>query len=407
MVRTFRRAKTLEIIAELNLPMIDFLYRSIYAYGSPSGEFFGHLTLDRSGTVRGYAHPNEHHFAIEGDELVFRSADERPTSRFHVPAEAGALLGHVEQSRYPLHLVPVIRIELPAIPQPRGTGVFINSIPKSGTYFAEAAFALAGFPSLRFHVDGITGDVIDWRDIPDAEVHRLPDRALRFPPGLLAPLLAGGSIAGHVAQRDLIASFQTADVLVIHLVRNLRDQMISNYRALAEKRIPVGTFEDHCLRQPFVDGLRMFYAYHHGRCSVQPALDLTRRIVDMITGLPHAVVLRYEDFSRGEIPDDMAARLDAYSPSLAADLRQAFVATKGQPTPTLSTARSDWGAVWTDDLEAFFHALGLDELNRRLGYAERWEATRSLAGDQHDPEQDQDEAGDVQAMKPLPEEQSA
>jgi hypothetical protein len=395
------------MISEGNPPMHDFLYSSIYAYGSPCGEFFGDLTLDRSGMVRGYAHPNEHHFVIEGDELVFRCADERPTSRFHIPADAGALLGHVEQSCYPLHLVPVIRIEPPAIPHARGAGVFINSVPKSGTYFVEAAFALAGFPSLRLHVDGITGDVIDWRGIPDAAVHRLPDRALRFPPRLLSPLLGGGSIAGHVAQRDLIASFQTADVLVIHLVRNLRDQMISNYRTLAEKRIPVGTFEDYCLRQPFADGLRMFYAYHHGRCSVQPALDLTRRIVDMITGLPDAVVLRYEDVSRGEIPDDMAARLDAYSPSLATDLRQAFVAAKGQPTPTLSKARSDWGAVWTDDLEAFFRAVGLDELNRRLGYTERWEATRSLPGDQHDPEQDQDEAGDVQTMKPLPEEQSA
>jgi hypothetical protein len=385
--------------------MFDVLHQSIYAYGSPSGEFFGHLTLDRSGAVRGYAHPNEHHFTIEGEELVFRAADNRPTSRFRIPADAGALLGHVEHSCYPLHLVPVIRIDPPAIPRRRGAGAFINSIPKSGTYFAEAAFSLAGFPALRLHLDGIAGVAIDWRGIADEDVHRLANRAVKLPTPLLAPLLGAGSIAGHVAQRELLDSFEQAGVLVVHLVRNLRDQMLSNYRALTEKGVALSAFESFCLQQPLADGLRLFYTYHHGRCSVQPALDLTRQIVEMISRLPNAIVLRYEDFSRGVIPDCMAARLDGYSPGLAADLRAAFLAAKGRPTPTLSTARSNCRATWSDSLEAFFQALGLEELNRMLGYTDSWDGDRALLGNEHDPEQDQDQAGEVQAVEPLPEEQ--
>lgn len=385
--------------------MFDFLHQSIYAYGSPCGEFFGHLTLDRSGAVRGYGHPNEHHFTIEGKELVFRAADGRPTSRFRIPKDAGALLGHVENSAYPLHLVPVIRIIPPHIAQYRGAGVFINSIPKSGTYFTEAAFSLAGFPSLRLHLNGITGETLDWRGIPDADVHRLTNRVVKLPAQLLAPLLAGGSIAGHSAQEELFASFHSAGVLVVHLVRNLRDQMLSNYRALIAKGIAVSEFESFCLRQPLADGLRMFYAYHHGRCSTRPEFDLTRRIVEMLSRLPQAIVLRYEDFSRGVIPAGMAARLDNASPGLASDLRTAFLAAEGRPSPTLSTARSNWRATWSDSLETFFQALGLEELNRILGYTDSWDGDRALPGDEHDPEQDQDQAGEVQAVEPLPKEQ--
>lgn len=387
--------------------MFEFLHQSIFAYGSPCGEFFGHLVLDRSGIVRGYAHANEHHFTIEGEELVFRAADNRPTSRFRIPADAGALLGHVENSRYPLHLVPVIQLEPPAVPRPRAAGVFINSIPKSGTYFAEAAFSLAGFPALRLHLNGITGEIIDWRDIADEDVHRLENRAIKLPPSLLAPLLGGGSIVGHVAHTPLIDCFEREGVLVVHLVRNLRDQMLSNYRALTEKRIAVGAFESFCLQQPLADGLRMFYAYHHGRCSARPEFDLTRRIVEMLSCLPQAIVLRYEDFSRGVIPADVAARLDDAIPGLASELRTAFLAAKARPTPTLSTAGSNWRAVWSDNLEAFFEATGLDELNRRLGYTDSWDGDRNLPGNQHDPEQNQDEAGDMQSLEPLPEEQRA
>lgn len=385
--------------------MFDFLHQSIYAYGSPCGEFFGHLTLDRSGAVRGYGHPNEHHFTIEGKELVFRAADGRPTSRFRIPKDAGALLGHVENSAYPLHLVPVIRLETPDTAHPRSAGVFINSIPKSGTYFAEAAFSLAGFPALRLHLDGITGETVDWRGYATADIHRLADRSINFPAALLAPLLGGGCIVGHVAQRELIAALQRAGVVVVHLIRNLRDQMISNYQALVEKGITVSAFERFRLQQPLADGLRLFYAYHHGRCSVRPELDLTRRIIEMVDGMPGAIVLRYEDFSRGVIPGDMSSSLDSHSPGLAADLRAAFLAAKGQPTPTLSTARSNWRAVWSDGLETFFQALGLEELNRILGYTDSWDGDRALPGDEHYPEQDQDQAGEVQAVEPLPKKQ--
>lgn len=385
--------------------MFDFLYQSIYAYGSPCGEFFGHLTLDRSGAVRGYAHANEHHHTIAGEELIFRAADGRPTSRFRISEHADAFLGRVEDSCYPLHLVPVIRIDPPNIAQRRGAGVFINSIPKSGTYFTEAAFSLAGFPSLRLHLNGITGDTLDWRGIPDADVHRLTNRVVKLPAKLLGPLLAGGSIAGHSAEEQLFASFRSADVLVVHLVRNLRDQMVSNYRMFIDKRMPTSEFAQFCLRLPFEDGMRLFYAYHHGRQSIQPDLHLTRRIVEMLSRLPNAIVLRYEDFSRGVIPDDVAAHLDGYSPGLAADLRAAFRAANGRPTPTLSKARSNWRATWSDSLEAFFQALGLEELNRMLGYTDSWDGDRALPGNEHDPEQDQDQAGEVQAVEPLPEEQ--
>lgn len=96
--------------------------------------------------------------------------------------------------------------------------VFVNSIPKSGTYFLEAAFARLGAVPLRLHFG--SSSCHDYRGVPENEMHRQPDdHFLPVPAGAIAALMRPGDVAvGHVEDHVQLDAISEAGVRVLHAV---------------------------------------------------------------------------------------------------------------------------------------------------------------------------------------------
>lgn len=342
------------------------IQRSVYSFGSQCDKQYGKLVLMKDGSIYGYSHPNERNWSLDGDQLLFHGHNGRVTSRFRYCAAHGAWFGNVEGKKWPLYLVPVIRLG-PQQPQYQSKQtlppVFVNSIPKSGTYFMEAALKDIGLRPTRIHVSG-TDIIDDYRGIPDEEVHRKPcDVRLSCPIELVTALLQGEVILGHVEHASVIQSIKSQGVCVLSLVRNLRDVVLSLYRFKLNKVEPKDT--EDCLWRDLSSekSLEGFIFYEHDK-----GLRHIRSIAKFMLQDRDGILLRYEDLCRGVIPQDASAKINRLSPHLAAHLPRALKNTYEKKTPTMLGKRTSWQDAWTSFLESYFQSTGLAELNAHLGY---------------------------------------
>lgn len=340
--------------------------RAVYSFGSPCDKQYGKLLLMKDGSIYGYSHPNERAWSLDGEELLLHGENGQITSRFRYCIEHGAWFGHVEKKKYPLYLIPVIRLD-PLSPQDRSNHplppVFVNSIPKSGTYFMEAALKDLGFRPTRIHVSG--ADIVDdYRGLADEDVHRNPHAVrLSCPIELVTALLDGEVILGHVEHASVIGAVRSQGVIVLSLVRNLRDVVLSLYRFFLEKVEPMDPEDWRWRGLPSKKKLEGFISYVHDK-----DLKHVRSIARHLLQDREAILLRYEDLCRGVIPRDASDKIKCMAPHLATDLPRALKNTHGKRTPTLLGKRTRWQEAWTDTLENYFQTSGLAEFNSRLGY---------------------------------------
>lgn len=342
------------------------IQRAVYSFGCQCDKQYGKLVLMRDGSIYGYSHPNERSWSLHGDQLLFHGQDRLVTSRFRYCAEHGAWFGNVEGKKWPLYLIPIIRLgPLPAQDHSNNTlpAVFVNSIPKSGTYFMEAALKNIGLRPTRIHVSG--ADIVDdYRGIPDEDIHRKPGAVrLSCPIELVTALLDGEVVLGHVEHASVIQAVRRQGVCVLSLVRNLRDVLLSLYRFKLNKVEPKDT-EDRLWRGlPSEKKLEGFIFYEHDK-----GLRHIHSIASFLLQDRDGILLRYEDLCRGVIPEDASAKLSSFSPELASKLPYALKSQYRKKTPTFLGKPTRWQDAWTSFLESCFQATGLAELNAHLGY---------------------------------------
>ncbi|MDD2705608.1 MAG: hypothetical protein PHU07_09800 [Acidocella sp.] len=323
------------------------IHRTLYRFGSLEAGHFGHVALHEDGRVTSYVHPNEHGYVISGGELRFLNAAGETTNTLRHYPDANVFLS---SSMPGLYLMPVVTLD-----QPAGNTslkpLLVNSIPKSGTYFLEAAMAWLGARPLRLHLAPFFCH--DYRGVAEENLHRSPDGfAVPAPTGGVAHLMRPGDLAvGHVDDHGQLDEAVRAGVTVLHVIRNLRDVLASLYAFKIAKVQPISAADAAWRGLPPEPGFIAFL------CQFE-SLDIAH-IINMANVIleRREPVLRYEDAVRGIVPPGSPV------PGLDAALR----ATCGQPTSTLSQ-RDRSASLWSPAAEAFFAASGLRALNERLGY---------------------------------------
>lgn len=356
------------------------LQSRIFVFGEYCSHAYGWLRFDGdSGVCASYPHPREALYRLEGGVLDFLFADGKSvTARLELVHSQPLLFhGSTLGLNNLLYLREVLALARPGNQSPalpRRPAILVNSVPKSGTYFLQRAFQELGFRPSDLHLGNTC--LHDNRGLArDAGIHRAPwDREVAVDVRLLAPLLAPGSVTvGHIDDPNVVQAFIEANVVVIHVVRDLRSILWSLFSFKLAVVEPRDDADRHWRSCPsLLEQFMGFLAYSWNR-DIQHISNCCRAFANL-----HDVpVLRYEDLVTGNLPEPTRERLEEQlqgSGGVSAFLG-ALTAVRHAPTPTLSQALPGLSHV-TDDQEAEIRRLinalvagsALAEVNALLGY---------------------------------------
>ncbi|MCH4143471.1 sulfotransferase domain-containing protein [Acetobacter peroxydans] len=335
--------------------------RTVYSFGSPEYGEYGKMVMLPDGSIYGHVNDRECRWNLDGDVLFITNANNEITSRYKY--NGSVFLGEVEGEKHPLYLVPVIATsDFDTVSAPK---IFVNSIPKSGTYFVEAALTQAGCPSHRLHVSGY--DIVDdYRGLPDQDIHKFPDRCrLTCPLEYLSATISGGHFVGHVEIESVIENISKQNITVVNVIRNLKDVMKSLFRFQTYK-VPPNDYDlmGKYWRSLSPDLQKVGFIMH----AHSPAFEHISEIAKMILRIKDdAIVLRYEDLIHGEISTKFDTAFQKYD-GFNDEFKKQLLALHGSSTPTFIPKKQDDDDIWCDAFEKYFEISGMKSLNEALGY---------------------------------------
>jgi hypothetical protein len=329
------------------------VYRTVYRFGTIDAGHFGYIVLGEDGWVKYYRQANGARFRFDGAVLSFTNGAGEVTARLRYFPDANCFFAD-DRSRF--YLLPVLERDEPAPERELGVTVVINSIPKSGTYFMEAALRHLGGVPFRVHLLAHICD--DYRNTPESEMHRnSPLHRVCVPGGAVAHLLRPGDVAvGHVMDSAELDEIAGCGVRMLHCVRDLREVLVSLFRFKKARVAPV--CEEDAAWRTLDDETGFLQFLNFNMTHDIPFLAQMAAVI-LIRSEP---VLRFEDALRGQVPADIAALLGG-EPFV-----QALRVVRGKPTSTYSGSSVHYGRFWSEAAEAVFQSSGLATLNRELGY---------------------------------------
>lgn len=347
----------------MSLP--DNFFSTVYAWGSPSDKIYGHLVFRSDGSIYGYDNDNERAWEYINEKIVFY--DHHGTISSILTAERkNSLLfnGFFYGRRFPVFLIPLITLEQAILPTSlTKPGVFVNTIPKSGSYYVEAALSEAGIKPSRLHLSG-ADNVDDYRNLTDSEMHRNPESVrLYCRLDLVAAILNNHQAVGHITEQTIINRMHESGVTVLHLIRNLRDVIVSLYKFKLSRVDATGFLDYQWRKFNYADRFMAFLLYHHER-DIKHIISIGNSIVNSNSKL----IMRFEEITQSKINEEVKNTLDGYSSDMSKKFTLALKIQLNRDNPTYSGQRTDWSEVWNESIEEYFKNSGLFELNKRLGY---------------------------------------
>lgn len=192
-----------------------------------------------------------------------------------------------------------------------------------------------GFHATDLHLGN--AEVHDNRGLDrDASIHRAPwMRQIPLSISVLRSLLPAASVSvGHIDDANVLDDLAAGGCLRLFVVRYLRAILWSLYRFKRSAVDPVDSHDRHWRSREFELGRFMgFLAYqlHHDLIHIANCFRTFARLRDV-------PALRYEDLRQGHIPEVAAGYLETWFDGCGgiAAFRAALIATRDQPTPTLS-----------------------------------------------------------------------
>lgn len=341
---------------------VGILTRTIFAFGSPADSSNGHLVLNAGGTVSGQNQSNEARWKLQNGQLLFLNTDGVETSR--LSPQGTCWLGERSNSKWPLFLVPLLTINTSGS-DCRFPPVFVNSIPKSGTYLLDVLLARLGWRPSRLHVWGSNG-VDDYRGLSDSEMHSNPLRqTLNCPFECLGAILSPGDlIVGHVDKRDAVHRLTCGGATELLLRRNLRDALYSLYRFKLRKVEP-RTPADKAWRTIAEPERFLGFLSYFGTNDI----EFLKQIAESHLSAD-GISLSFEDLVNQSLPASFKNWLEFIEAGLSVRCVSILRSVLDTETSTFSGARSNWRDLWDDRVELFFEKSGLKDINARLGYEE-------------------------------------
>jgi Sulfotransferase domain len=342
---------------------------TVFAFGTShnvsrqGGGHFGYLVLKKDNTIHGYKHDNEDTWNFdEKGNLCFFSKTKEITSRFRYIENENCYIGNIENCKQTVYLLPVISCPENSTTNIQKPSVFINTVPKSGTYLLEAAFKKVGYKATNIMLIG-RNIVSDLRNIPEQNFFKQPWRTtLKFPHNIMMPLFNNNVVTGHIEYLNLLDEMRRDNMRVVTLVRDLRDVLLSLYkfkRDTFDTRLEEGNWKLSSEPERF----KKFTDYYHDK-----DLEHIRSIVHTTLLDSNKILLLYENCVKGIVPKKEKRHLDVWSPNLGEQIEQALKDVANKKTATLTTSRSNWRTDWNDSFENYYQSSGMANLNKLLGY---------------------------------------
>lgn len=335
----------------------EHLLNTIFVFGST--DFFsvyGYISFSEDGKILGYQHDNERFYKLDGETVYIFNKDYNLTRI--LDRHGDAFLGKGVRAESGFFLVPLIKFSHISGVSKFTHRLFVNSIPKSGTYFLERILMDLGYTSTRLHIAGRDA-CDDYRLTQDSDIHVEPQLVRRnFPVNMIEPHVKKGEfLVGHVEHKDIVDKFKEDGFLIISVKRNLRDVLISLYNFKLHKVRSCGLGDDLWKLLNDEDRFIGFLSYYNDKDIAHIGL-----MADLIAEDKSA--LRYEDLNA--IGDVSALHL---SKELGIDIeiiKKMINGARGKQTPTKSVEHVN--CSWDNRAEEFFRRSRLFDLNKKLGY---------------------------------------
>jgi hypothetical protein len=329
----------------------DDITKIIYTFGSPHIGKYGVLTLKPDGIVDGYKHTNETFWELSTTGLNFLSQRKKITSSFSYIESIQSWFGNTtNKQKSPLYLYPLLNTkkdylnkELPP--------VVLNGIPYNGAIFFEKALARCGWSSSNINLIG--NDIVDVTEINDTTTQK---KRLSCSVDIVPPLLTGQTLLGNIDCPKAIKSIHNNNVLILTLVRNIKDTILEFFELEVNKQ------SNNFLRPLYGNKQAEKFIELHGDGMLLHMRNVARALVND----NNKIILHYENNISGRIPDDIAAFLDKIQPDTANNLTKELPKAYAEYMvlkPTITRA-----VKWSEPLEEYCRTVGLMSFNHILGY---------------------------------------
>ncbi|MGR5177854.1 sulfotransferase domain-containing protein [Vibrio mediterranei] len=329
----------------------------IYSFGSPWDRSYGNILLRQDGSIGLYSNYNESFWKIDDGKLLLLSKDNIITSEFTFDNLSNSWQGRSVGKRWPLYLTPIIEVSVERKDSTKS--ILVNSIPKSGTYFLESILHDLDYTSTKLHVSG-NDTIHDNRGDISENIHFDPNkRHIRCNLTHLSTLLSGSKTVtvGHIEDQVSINAFIDNDFVVISMVRDLRDVLVSLMR-FKEKTVKIKSPADALWRSLHgSDKLTAFISHYHEK-DIRHIIQVTNNILNF----PETIV-KYEDLVTNKFNRTCFEGIEKI-----AHLENVVSSNINKNTSTYSGKRTRYQEYWNDAIECYFEESGLKKLNERLGY---------------------------------------
>lgn len=302
--------------------LFEQLTRTSYWLGVAGHGMDGPVTFTSGGFMRARSSRRECRFRLEENgalALMTMSGDVTGKLQYN-PGTRGfdPVTGTAQ------YLQPVLELD-PARKSSQKQRVFINTVPKAGTYLLAKALELKGFNGIGLHV--MDDFVHDNRNVPEKEIHWNPwSREVPVPAWAIAAMLRPGEFAvGHVSTIEAMHAIRNEGVTLINVIREPRGLLASMY---AFKRDKVRPNRRDRLWQSMT-GEEAFKAY-----LISQPVEAWMDQIEAMAAVSRP--LRFEDISKGQV-DPQAAGGRWFARRISDGLKAAL----GQATATYSGRSRD------------------------------------------------------------------
>lgn len=247
--------------------------------------------------------------------------------------------------------------------------IFVNTIPKSGTYFLGAILAEMGIIGIPIHA--LTNNYADERGLPPGNVAKF----ISLPLASQIPLMQPNQfLLAHIENYESSFlgewMFQKNDVILL-TIRDLRHCILSYMRHLdsdvdVEGHITVFT---PCVNYSSDD---MYDFLKSKKCN--DIFNTARCHLALMESQHKIFLIRYEELMSSD-RDVMLPSMEALSSALGCSVSEVIRAVEKKRDTKTATFTGDHvklDAIWTDKVEELFIAKGGDILNEKLGYAREY-----------------------------------
>ncbi len=235
--------------------------------------------------------------------------------------------------------------------------IFINSIPKSGTYRVSALLQQAGIQSTGLH---ITDDKAwDYSNIDVETGRRNPDAALQAglsPAEALASIQDNRALVGHfgfsIQHCALLKDFTT-----IFLVRDIREVIVSwcRWQVFSGQNPRLAAIDDP--QQMIVSFLEL---------SARPTAQIVMSLLPWYLYLPQTHIFRVADLKQHETLTRLFKVCGCTQTKL--NIEQIKKTVDGEETLTKVPGNSLISDHWSEQAEHLFRAHHLQQANEILGF---------------------------------------